>query len=160
MKNDVLAGQISFDTLAAAPALPDSILDQPWDFEDTPYYINTRPTESGDPDGMYEKMLSGLVWRKWDELFMGGPYPELARIDLMTQAGLSGESGFPPYQGMLVTLAKNAWNAPFIKPRRLSESLEKNRVWLKQLDGRTFAISPFYYWGLADFWEENLYDRD
>lgn len=170
----VLDGQMTFDTLDAenqprennspeidttAVKLPDDILPQPWDHpEYGRYYIRPAETAHGDFEVMYYDMLYKLIKRKWDELFMGGPYPEIRRIELLNDQDLENPGEFAPVQGIMLKMPVNPWNAMFIRPGRLETSLEKNKCLCMKLDDRTYAVSPFMEWEMAEFWESNLYD--
>lgn len=166
----VLEGQMTFDELdgargdagtETAAAIPEGALPQPWDHpEFGRYYIVPAGAARGDFENLYYDMLFRLVRRKWDELFMGGPYPEIRRAELVNQADLENPGQFAPVQGVVIRLAEKPWNAMFIRPGRLEQSLAKNLCACLKLDDRTYAISPFFGWEEADFWEKNLYALD
>ena len=71
---------------------------------------------------------------------------------------LENPGEFAPVQGIMLKMPVNPWNAMFIRPGRLEASLEKNKCLCMKLDDRTYAVSPFMEWEMAEFWENNLYD--
>lgn len=124
------------------------------------YYIRDADAPHSDFEILYFDMLTKLVQRKWEALFMGRPYPEMRRIEIVDERDLAGDSPFAPVQGIRVKFPKKPWNAMFIKPARFEASLDKNRVaWLKLGEGE-YALSPFFEWELADFWEGGVYELD
>lgn len=112
-----------------------------------------------DFEALYENCLFELVKRKWLKLCTGWPLPRFQRLELVD--GVSEENGFAPVQGALLTLPEKPKRAPDIDLDRLSESFEKNCCACLVLDGgHQLAISPFFEWELADFWEEGKYEAD
>ena len=110
-----------------------------------------------DFEKLYEDRLYALVTRKWPMFCMGWPLPRFRRLELVGPDGEDG--GFAPVQGAILDIPKKAGKAPDLS--RIQESLGKNGCACLMLEGGSqMAISPFFEWELADFWEEGRYDED
>ncbi len=109
-----------------------------------------------DPEDDFEQrywdLLLPLVNRQWRRSNPGTAYPEIQFCALEEPKALSEGFGAVPAAVVQSTPDANWFG--------LELMLKNNWCEVLVSDDETVAIvSPFYEWGLADFWEQGLYDK-
>ena len=101
-------------------------------------------------DLLYWEKLTGLIVRKWPVLVPGAPWPAVKFASMKP----SGEpDAWCSIEMIIVEKPAGAdWSA-FMKSLR-----DDNLVQVRDY-GRYAYLSPFFEWGLADYWENGYYDR-
>lgn len=104
----------------------------------------------GDTERLYYGQLLPLLERKWRETMPGEPMPAAAFARMRPADGTDPWCSVDMFVLEKKTLAD--W-APFLAAVRDDNLLSF------QDSGRYAYVSPFFEWGLADYWENGYYDR-
>lgn len=109
---------------------------------------------AGDPEDecewLYYERLTGLIERKWPVLVPGAPWP-VVKFARMKPA--DGSDQWCSVDMLVLEKPAGADWSVFL------ESLEEDNLVQYADQGRYAYISPFFEWGLADYWENGYYDR-
>lgn len=116
---------------------------------------------AGEPKDCFERnyfdAMKELVCRKWQLLALDPPYPEMRRAELF-DLGLPSRN--PSAQVLIVDFSKDPRAGTMVKPQALKESLAVNRCLCIDAGRGKIAVSPFYEWELAEYWDSGLYWAD
>ena len=99
---------------------------------------------------LYWDEMTQLVARKWPQLLPGAPFPSIVF------ARMKADDGSDPWCSIdMLVIEKPAGTdvSAFLSALR-----DDNLFSIKDC-GRFAYVSPFFEWGLADYWEQGYYDR-
>ena len=124
----------------------------PWTHPEWGEYVpEIQDTLDTDSDVLYYTKLEALSDRKWSARFPFVPLPGI-RYCLMWPPGESGSWG-----GVSMICV----DASDLDPGRreaFAQEIQKTKT-DAIVKGQYVYISPFFEWGLADYWEEGWYDK-
>lgn len=121
-----------------------------WRHEEHGSWKPIQGPPANDTERLYWDRMTALVERKWPELMPEDPVPEMSFARMKPADDLKHWCSVD----MLIIFRPQGadWSA-------FLASLRDDNLFSFRDCGRYAYISPFFEWGLADYWEQGYYDR-